>query len=56
MKHLVLALLLIAPAAPALADPDDLCGLEEDRGAQAQPCPAYVTYDEEGEEVGGAAG
>lgn len=52
--RLIAAIALLVPAGPALADPPALCQMEE-QGAQSPPCPPYVTYDEEGEEVSGAA-
>lgn len=53
-KRLIAAIALLIPAAPALADPPALCQMEE-QGTRSPPCPPYVTYDEEGEEVSGAA-
>ena len=43
-------------ATPALADPDALCGLEEVNDPALATCPSYITYDEDGEEIGGASG
>ena len=54
LRYLFAIAVLTLPAAPALADPDGLCEMEE-QGDKAPPCPRYVTYDEEGEEVGAAA-
>ena len=51
---LIAAAALVAPVAPVLADPPGLCQIEE-QGAKSPPCPPYVTYDEDGEEVGAAA-
>ena len=52
-EMLVLATALTV-ATPAAADPPNMCGMEE-QGAQSPPCPPYVTYDEDGEVLGGAA-
>lgn len=43
----------LAAAAPA-APPADLapCGLEERATPALRTCPSYITYDEEGNEVG----
>lgn len=41
------------PAAAAAVAP---CGLEEVPVTELRVCPPQVTYDEEGEEVGGEAG
>lgn len=51
---LIAAVALVVPAAPVLADPPGLCQIEE-QGAKSPPCPPYVTYDEDGEEVGAAS-
>lgn len=52
LRLILVAAALALPAAPAYADPEGLCGLEE-QGQDVPPCPPYVTYDEEGKEVGG---
>ncbi len=54
LRLMFAAALLALPASPAAADPEGLCQLEE-QGDRSPPCPPYVTYDEEGEEVGAAA-
>lgn len=53
VRILIAATLCAASTTSAAADPVGLCQLEE-QGAKPAPCPSYVTYDEEGEEVGAA--
>ena len=39
-------------AAPPVLTPTNLCGVEEVRAEVLKPCPSYITYDEDGKEVG----
>lgn len=41
-----------APTPPADVTRASLCGLEEVSVKELKTCPSYVTYDEEGQEVG----
>lgn len=54
IRYLIAAAVLTIPVVPVAADPQGLCGVE-DSSTSAVPCPPYVTYDEDGEEVGAAA-
>ncbi|HYZ47606.1 MAG TPA: hypothetical protein VE567_01795 [Sphingomonas sp.] len=47
----VLAAFVLAASGAARS----LCGLEEIRDPQLAVCPPWVTYDEDGEEIGQAA-
>ena len=51
----VLALVVLASSAPLAAEEINPtpCGLEEVRNPELNVCPPQITYDEEGEEVGG---
>lgn len=51
MIGLLVTALAAAPPAPA---PTNLCGVEEVRAEVLKPCPSYITYDEDGKEVGGS--
>lgn len=60
MLRLTLLALVALQAVPAAAKTADdataVCGLEETNDPALKVCPAYITYDEEGEEVGGSSG
>ena len=51
----ILALVILVSSAPLAAEETNPtpCGLEEVGNPELKTCPPHITYDEEGEEVGG---